>query len=373
MVFENIVGQNNIKSHLISNVEAGRTPHAQLFSGKSGYGPLPIAIAYAKYIIEFKSNTKASVDPLNHPDIHYFFPVVKKGSSSTPRTSKDYISEWREFVSTSSYGDLSEWHKSIDAGNKQGIFNVEEAKEIIKALSMKAFSGGHKVLILWHAEKMNLSCSNKLLKWIEEPNENTSIILITEESSSLLKTIESRCQEIRVGRIKPSDIESGLIKRGANNIIAKKASLLAEGDFFNALKIISSLDGNENFEQLFIEWVRTAFGAKSNKKSIARLMQWSDRVSKLGRELEKDFLNYSLEFFRQAVLLNYGGKDLVSLKINDDSFSLEKFSAFIDGTNIEKISEEIESAIFHIERNANGKIVLTDLSIKLTRLLHIKK
>jgi DNA polymerase-3 subunit delta' len=238
---------------------------------------------------------------------------------------------------------------------------------------MKAFSGGHKVLILWHAEKMNLSCANKLLKWIEEPNENTSIILITEESSSLLKTIESRCQEIRVGRIKPSDIKSGLIKMGADNIIAKKASLLAEGNFFNALKIIRSLDGNENFEQLFIEWVRTAFVAKSNKKSITRLIQWSDRVSKLGRELEKDFLNYSLEFFRQAVLLNYGGKNLVSLKINDDSFSLEKFSAFIDGTNIEKISEEIERAIFHIERNANGKIVLTDLSIKLTRLLHIKK
>ena len=67
MTFENIVGQNNIKSHLISNVGAGRNPHAQLFSGKSGYGPLPIAIAYAKYIIEFKSTTKASVDPLNHP------------------------------------------------------------------------------------------------------------------------------------------------------------------------------------------------------------------------------------------------------------------------------------------------------------------
>ena len=373
MVFENIVGQNNIKSHLISNVEAGRTPHAQLFSGKSGYGPLPIAIAYAKYIIEFKSNTKASVDPLNHPDIHYFFPVVKKGSSSTPCTSNDYISEWREFVSTSSYGGLSEWHKSIGAGNKQGIFNVEEAKEIIKVLSLKAFSGGHKVLILWHAEKINLSCANKLLKWIEEPNENTSIILITEKSSSLLKTIESRCQEIRVGRIKPPDIESGLIKMGVDNIIAKKASLLAEGDFFNALKIISSVDGNENFEQLFIEWVRTAFRAKSNKKSIIKLMQWSDRVSKLGRELEKDFLKYSLEFFRQAMLLNYEGENLVSLKINDDSFSLKKFSAFIDGTNIEKISQEIERAIFHIERNANGKIVLTDLSIKLTRLLHIKK
>ena len=159
---------------------------------------------------------------------------------------------------------------------------------------------------------------------------------------------------------------------GADNIISKKASLLAEGDFFNALKIISTLDDNETFEQLFIEWVRTAFSAKSNKKSIIRLMQWSDRVSKLGRELEKDFLKYSLEFFRQAMLLNYEVKNLISLKINDDSFSLKKFSTFIDGVNIEKISEEIEKAIFHIERNANAKIVLTDLSIKLTRLLHIK-
>lgn len=102
-------------------------------------------------------------------------------------------------------------------------------------------------------------------------------------------------------------------------------------------------------------------------------MAWSERVSKLGREKEKQFLYYSLDFFRQAMLLNYGLKKMVHLKIQDATFSLEKFAFFIDGINIENIDKEIKSAIYHIERNGNGKIILTDLSIKLTRLLHKKK
>ena len=126
------------------------------------------------------------------------------------------------------------------------------------------------------------------------------------------------------------------------------------------------------FESLFIEWVRTAFKAKSDKKAINKLMSWSEKVSKMGRELEKQFLQYSLGFFRQAMLLNYGASELVSLKIKDSSFSLENFSFYVDGENIEGIGQEIQKAIFHIERNGNGKIILTDLSIKLTRLLHTK-
>lgn len=373
MAFENIIGQKLLAAHLLRNIEAKRTPHAQLFVGKNGHGNLAIAMAYAQYLVALESLSKVAVEPLNHPDIHFYFPVVKKGGSTTTRISKDYISEWRSFVGASAYGNLNEWYAHIDAGNKQGLISVDEAQDIIKTLSLKSFSGGHKVLIIWHAEKMNAACANKLLKWIEEPNKNTSILLLTEEKNGILKTIQSRCQTIHIMPLLPKDIFDALIEKGVDPSKAKEVSEVSGGNYGNALSLINETKNSLAFEQLFIEWVRTAFKAKTNKKSINGLISWSERVAKLGRELEKQFLHYSLNAFRQAILLNYGAEEMVSLKIHDPSFSFEKFSLFVGSANIEDISREIEDAIYHIERNGNGKIILTDLSIKLTRLLHRKQ
>ena len=151
-----------------------------------------------------------------------------------------------------------------------------------------------------------------------------------------------------------------LVKRGFDEINAKLAANKSKGDFNKAIKIIGEREYNEEFEKLFIEWVRTSFSAKTNKKSINKLMEWSEKISKLGREIEKQFLEYSLEFFRQAMVLNYNAGELVTLKIKDSSFSLKKFSLFISGKNIEGIFDEIEKAILHIERNGNPKIILGD-------------
>ena len=373
MTFEDIIGQKNLVAHLARNVEARRTPHAQLFLGKDGYGNLALAMAYAQHLVAFESPSKETVRAINHPDIHFYYPIVKKGSGKTTGTSKDYLSEWRAFLEGSSYGNLNDWYVHIDAGNKQGVIGVDEAHDIIKTLSLKSYSGGHKVLIIWHAEKMNSACANKLLKWIEEPNKNTSILLLTESENSLLKTIQSRCQRVHVMPLSAKDIYEALVEKGVDQPKAKQISETTDGDYRKALALSGEDKNSLMFEQLFIEWVRTAFKAKTDKKSINQLMAWSERVAELGRELEKQFLHYGLNTFRQAMLLNYGANEIVSLKIRDSSFSLKNFSFFIGSANIEDISREFENAIYHIERNGNGKIILTDLSIKLTRLLHKKE
>lgn len=367
-----MIGHKDLMKQFRDNIVNGRMPHAQIFEGKNGYGTLPFAMSYAKAVVENSYQNQLTVDPLNHPDIHYFFPVINRGSSSSPSTSKDYQLEWKNFLEKSHYSYIEEWYNFIDAGNKQGIITADEAQNIIKTLSLKSYSGGHKVLIIWHAEKMNIACSNKLLKWIEEPNQNTCILLITEKSDDLIKTIRSRCQITRIGKINPEDMTQELVKRGFDEINAKLAANKSKGDFNKAIQILDEREYNEEFEKLFIEWVRTSFSAKTNKKSINKLIEWSEKISKLGREIEKQFLEYSLEFFRQAMVLNYNAGELVTLKIKDSSFSLKKFSLFISGKNIEGIFDEIEKAIYHIERNGNPKIIFTDLSIKLTRLLHNK-
>ena len=365
-----IVGQKNLKEQLLSNINNSRVPHAQVFNGKYGYGGLPLAINYAQKIIENSLSEKQKVNPLNHPDIHYYFPIIKNTSSSQ-KSSKDYLNDWRSFIVNSAYGNISEWHNQIGAGNKLGVIGVDEAKDIVKCISLKSFSGGYKVIIIWGCERMNNSCANKLLKWVEEPTKNTTIILITAKKESLLDTILSRCQIINVKPIDSTEIFSVLNKKNSADD-SKKYTSLAEGDFGKALQLIEKKGQDKVFEELFIAWMRFCYRLKTEKKTVSKVFEWSDKVSKLGREAEKEFLEYCMEVFRKSMLMNYGASSLAKTEIKDNSFSLVKFARFVNNINIEEIANEIEKAVYHIGRNGNSKIIFTDLSFIISDLLHKK-
>lgn len=374
MTFEAIIGQSFLTTHLKQGIDSGRIPHAQLFVGKQGVGALPMAIAYADYLMTHQDGGLNNINPLTHPNIHYVYPVTTSDKVKSKPISTNYLTEWRSFIETNPYGSIHDWYDVVGVGNKQGAIGVEEANDMVSKMSLKAFNGGYKVMIVWMAEKMSTGCANKLLKLIEEPADKTVIILVTEDEEQLINTIRSRCQTVHLNLLSEDAIKNTLIS--THNVEAGLAQNIAhqsEGSYRRALDLLGQEPVDLQFETWFIAWVRTAFQAKTNKQSINHLMAWSDEISKAGREIQKQFLDYSLRFFRQALLYNYGAKDLVFMVLNDKSFKFENFAPFIDASNITEISKEIELANYHIERNANAKIVLTDLSIKLTRLLHLKK
>ena len=374
MTFEAIIGQSFLTTHLKQGIDSGRIPHAQLFVGKQGVGALPMAIAYADYLMTHQDGGLNNMNPLTHPNIHYVYPVTTSDKVKSKPISTNYLTEWRSFIETNLYGSIHDWYDVVGVGNKQGTIGVEEANDMVSKMSLKAFNGGYKVMIVWMAEKMSTGCANKLLKLIEEPADKTVIILVTEDEEQLINTIRSRCQTVHLNLLSEDAIKNTLTS--THNVEAGLAQNIAnqsEGSYRRALDLLGQEPVDLQFETWFIAWVRTAFQAKTNKQSINHLMAWSDEISKAGREIQKQFLDYSLRFFRQALLYNYGAKDLVFMVLNDKSFKFENFAPFIDASNITEISKEIELANYHIERNANAKIVLTDLSIKLTRLLHLKK
>ena len=374
MTFEAIIGQSFLTTHLKQGIDSGRIPHAQLFVGKQGVGALPMAIAYADYLMTHQDGGLNNMNPLTHPNIHYVYPVTTSDKVKSKPISTNYLTEWRSYIETNPYGSINDWYDIVGVGNKQGAIGVEEANDMVSKMSLKAFNGGYKVMIVWMAEKMTTGCANKLLKLIEEPADKTVIILVAEDEEQLINTIRSRCQTVHLDLLSEDAIKNSLIS--THNIEAGLAQNIAhqsEGSYRRALDLLGQEPVDLQFETWFIAWVRTAFQAKTNKQSINHLMAWSDEISKAGREIQKQFLDYSLRFFRQALLYNYGAKDLVFMVLNDKSFKFENFAPFIDASNITEISKEIELANYHIERNANAKIVLTDLSIKLTRLLHLKK
>lgn len=382
MQFTDILGQEHLKNHLTQSVDNGRIPHAQLFVGPEGSGTLPMAIAYAQYILcnnangENNSGNEAcnlKFKNFSHPDLHFAFPVTTSDKAKSHPVSSHYLEEWRQLLKEQPYGNLFDWYKLLGVDNKQGQIGVDEAQDIVKALSLKAYEGGYKVMLIWMAEKMNTACANKLLKLIEEPPNKTVFILIAENEEQIINTIRSRCQVLHFPPLAEDVVKNALVKNYSLDVsVATKIAHQSNGNYNKACDLVYQDSEDLQFETWFIFWIRSAFKAKGNKAAIHDLISWSEDISKTGRETQKQFLNFCLDFFRQALLLNYKATDLVYLEPKTETFKLENFAPFVHGNNILEISDELQDAIYHIERNGNSKIILTDLSIKLTRLLHKK-
>jgi len=377
MLFNQIIGQEHVKKHLQTSAENGRIPHAQLFVGKEGSGTLAMAIAYAQYILcNSSENAEArnlKCEKLQHPDLHFAFPVTTNDSVKKHPVSDLFLEDWRDFISTQPYGGLFNWLRHIGVENKQGLIGVDEAEAIVKKLRLKSYEGGFKVMIIWMAEKMNIAAANKLLKLIEEPPEKTIFLLVAENEEQIIKTITSRCQALHFSALSEQDIVKTLMEREqVSENEAAKIAHQAEGSYNKAVHLLHHDSKDLVFEEWFVAWIRTAFKAKGNATVVQQLIAWSDTVAKSGRETQKQFLQYCLQFFRQALLLNYKSPDLVFLE-TQTGFDISKFAPFVHADNILDIQKELDDAIYHIERNGNAKIIFLDLSMKLTRLLHRKE
>jgi DNA polymerase-3 subunit delta' len=367
---------------LTKSADLGRIPHAQLFVGPEGSGTLAMAIAYAQYILCNNKNGENSganescnikFQKIVHPDLHFVYPTVSTDEVKTKPKSIDFITDWRQFITQNPYGGLFDWYSVLGVQNKQGEIRVDDAQEILKLLALKSYEGGYKIMIVWMADKLNTAASNKLLKLLEEPPEKTVFILISEHEEDIIQTIRSRCQILNFNGLSEANIANVLVHREQIDLkLATKIAHQAQGNYNKALHLLRNDNDEFPFDQWFVTWVRAAFKAKGNAAAIQDLIQWSEQIATLGRETQKKFLQFCIEMFRQALLLNYETKELVYLEPNVEKFKLENFAPFVNGNNINDIFKELSDAMYHIERNGNAKIILTDLSIKLTRLIHKK-
>lgn len=382
MLFSEILGQNEVKQLLTRSVASGRIPHAQLFIGPEGSGTLPMAIAYAQYILCNNTNGENTqgneacnlkFEQFNHPDLHFIYPVNKTQKDEKHPTSADFISQWREFVMQSPYGNYNDWIDKVGF-KSQPIIGVDQTGEIFQKIALKSFEGGYKIMIIWCADKMNVETSNKLLKLLEEPTDNTVFILITEDESTILQTIISRCQIVRFKPISPESIINQLTQNlQVERNHAIKLAHQSQGNYNWILKKLNHQDEEEQqFDALFVKWVRYAYGVVKRKDYTIELLNWAEEAAKMGKEQQKLFLHHTLEMVRQAFLLNYKVNDLVYMEPKVDKFELKNFAPFIHHNNIFQFEKEIADAIYHLERNGNSNIIFTDLSLNLTRLLHTK-
>ncbi len=374
MDFENIIGQNFLKNYFKRIIAENRIPHTQLFVGEDGTGTLPMALAFASELLcNRQTNCRQKIRKLIHPDLHFIYPTVTTDHIKKP-DSDAFLQQWRSFVAQKPYGSLFEWMTHIEVANKQGLIRVNDAEQLLKKVAVKPYEADYKVIIIWQIEKMNNETANKLLKILEEPPEDTKFILIAQKTDDILPTILSRCQIHHFNPIPIEEIKTQLMHRF--NLTAEDALKLAHqanGSWQKALELAQNENTDEVFKNLFIEWVRVAFSAKKDKQAIQKLIKWSEKMATSGRETQKQFLEFALETFRQALLINYQNNQLAYFDFSSHKFDLKKLAPFVHSANIEGIYTALTKAIYHIERNANPKLIFLNLSINLTKLIHKKE
>ena len=366
MIWSHVTGQKKIKKQLEHLLASSQVPHAQLFTGASGYGVLPLALSFALQMLKINSSqeiNKTLGEKIQHPDLHFLYPVVKKGAEKIVLAC-DYGLEWTAFLNDNPYGNYANWFESIDVGNKQGLIGVNEINALHKKIYLKSYSGGNKICVLWGVEKMNKEASNAFLKLLEEPPEKTFFILVAESSDQLLTTLVSRCQLVTLSPINENELLDSLEEDVPNRQSLVKQ---AEGDYRKLKLLIENLQ-NKAVEALLIKVLRTSLKVRGDNAAVVELMAWAGEISVLGREEQKTFLLYSIRFIRDAFLLNYSLGDLVHYR-SGNGFDINKLGPFVNSENINELITLFEKSHYHITRNANAKMIFTELSLQLTRLL----
>ncbi|MBE9487714.1 MAG: DNA polymerase III subunit delta [Bacteroidetes bacterium] len=387
MFFTDIIGQENIKNILRENIDSGRIAHAQLFEGKSGYGTLTLAIAYARYLnCENRHNGEAcgvckscyAMNTLEHPNLHFVFPSNKTkkaemmyndGSSTSKVVSDSYISYWRKLIlSKKGYITEQEWYKTIGIGdvskNVSGIIGRADAKALKEKLIYKSIGKGYKVIIIWLPERMNIEASNTLLKEFEEPSEMTVYLFVSENSSAIIPTVLSRTQQINIPPIKDEDIKYYLQK----NKLDDNLFYQSQGDINIINSIIDKKENNENFSFLpiFQNLMRCCY-----TDNYLKLIDWSNDFSTLNREEIKSFFYNSMRILRSCYITNIGLKKL-SVIYPEEKLFIKNFAPYINDKNIENLISIFEKCFLDISRNGNSKVVMSHFALTVCKHISSK-
>jgi len=393
MLFKDVIGQAEVKKHLAEMVEQDRLSHALLFLGKEGSGALPLALAFAQYIVSLPQPSPVVEDlfggmtalesvpkfihpdniaeqpsyqraaQLIHPDLHFSYPVIPKKTGDKP-ISAHYITEWREFNQQMPYGNAFDWLQFIGAENRQGNITAEECNDIIRQLSLKTFESEYKVLLMWRPEYLGKE-GNKLLKLIEEPPPNTLFILVAENEEQILQTILSRCQLIKIPALENADIEKALIERAAASPeTARQIAAISEGNYREALALLQHAE--DDWQSVLREWLNATL-----KGGPIAQVKWVEEMSKAGREKQKQFLRYFNHLVEVSLRVKILGAERVAAAENELAFA-QRLNKIAGVSQQEAIIEELDKASYYIERNANPKMLFQALTFKLYHIIQNK-
>ena len=378
MKFSDIIGHDDLKRRLATQIDAGRVSHAQLFSGLAGYGTLPLALAYVQYLFCPHRHDGDScgvcpscqqIEALAHPDLHFVFPVNKREKKTGEVVISDlFIDKWREiWHNKRGVFSAEEWYDRLDLGKTmKGLITAKESEEIIRKLQFKSYSSEYKAMIIWLPEAMNQEAANKILKILEEPWDKTLFILVSERPDLLLQTIVSRTQEVVVPRIDVATLQRVAEGEGKASTEAHNIARLAGGSLLELGELMrgESDEARHQYFELFCRLMRLSY----NDRHL-ELFEWADDMTALTREGQRQFFLHSVRLLRESYML-HAGLGTISYLWGEEADFCRKFAPFIGNQNIEQLVAEIERAMLQIQQNGSPRIVFTHFALAVSKMIN---
>jgi len=365
-------GHDKVRQYFARIIKEDRVPHALLVLGPEGVGQLQLVLEWCCMLYcenaergSFCGSCKSCQQITNytHPDLHFAFPVIKHEKYKRDETtSLHFMKEWREFLKAQIHGNIYDWLNHLGADNKTANINVAECNQIIHNLGLKSYSGKYKIQIIWHAESLSKE-GNRLLKLIEEPSDDTIIILLANNRNAILNTIQSRCQILRVPAFSDADIAETLrTERAMDEKEIMEISYLAEGNMRKAREMADHIE--TGFSDQMVDWFRKCY-----KGDPEELVAMVDSLNNMGRVNLKHFMKYTLHFLREFLAaLNVNSTENARLSAREKSVIL-KMQKILDREKTARLQKLFDKNIMYIDRNLSVKIMLMQLSLKINEIL----
>ena len=320
MGFSEILGHQRQTETLRLALAKGRLHHAYLFAGPEGVGKRTLALALAKAIHcaervdDFCGQCAncARIEDGNHPDVRTIEPL---------------------------------------AGKKE--ISIQQIREIEKQLNFRSFSGRKKIAVLDPATLMNLSAQNALLKTLEEPPQDSLLVLVATNTGGLLPTLRSRCLRLSFGSLQCAQLANYLAsKKGLKREEADFLAAMAMGSLGTALKI----DGEEMQEKRRV-WIELLSSLKAGDYRAAIVT--AEGLAK-DRDESLKFLEWAGICYRDLMVhaVTRGSSELVN---RDVLARMEHESAHDRLEHSLSLIAQIIEAAAGIQRNLNRRMVLENL------------
>ena len=200
--------------------------------------------------------------------------------------------------------------------------------------------------------------SNVLLKLIEEPPQKTYFILVAEHSQQLLPTITSRTQLTKIPRYSYKETHAFLdTKYGLEKSSLEQIARLSDGNLRMATHLIEN--NSNDHAALFRDWMLACY--RNDLKSVSDI---SDKLHSMGKNQIQLFLKHGIGVLRECMLHQTIDNYTINAESSQIDF-IQKLSTTLNAFFIEKIYTQINEVIYHLQRNANPKIALFNLSINI--------
>lgn len=247
MLFDQIKGQNKAVELLMNSIKHNRIAQAYLFYGPEGVGKFTTALYFGMALNCLAANNKVPCGicsschkflEFSHSDFIYIFPTPSLKTKENGELDTKAVNLYLQYIENRK---TQPWEQVFFEKNTE--IRMNDIELLQKHLELNLREGRYRICIVENAEQMNQNAANSFLKTLEEPIDNTVIILTTTNKQALYPTIVSRCQPVFFKPLSDKDIEEILIEKHlANKQSARSCAKMAKGNFELAMRYLQDTE-----------------------------------------------------------------------------------------------------------------------------------